>query len=303
MDVDQLRAFVQITRDGSFSRAAETLLIAQPTISNRIHALEKQIGAPLFVRGGRRLQLTPRGERFLTYAQRALELLDEGVDAARTEPRHGGRVSVASTPTLTASLVAPALADLLRLFPHAGVFADTVACEQVMHLLDDGIVRLAVVPSPYAYPPGIEWQELARLHEPLLPVVAPTHPLANREALTWADVREVEWLHVPWTTTHLHDLRRVLPTRDVTLDVPPAVARSLVRTSRWAAFFPPSAVQRDLDRGELRVLPVVDLPDFHRDALLIRHPRGGQLRGAQAALASLLAERMRGAPRPHEAQP
>src|SRR5713226_4527053 len=83
MDTDQLLAFERIVREGSFSAAARQLDIAQPTISARIQTLETEVGGPLFVRGGRHLTLTERGESFLTYAKRALEVLNEGIEAAR----------------------------------------------------------------------------------------------------------------------------------------------------------------------------------------------------------------------------
>ena len=64
MDVAQLEAFDRIVRYLSFSRAAEEMEISQPTISARIQALEAEIGATLFVRGGRYLALTEQVECF-----------------------------------------------------------------------------------------------------------------------------------------------------------------------------------------------------------------------------------------------
>jgi DNA-binding transcriptional LysR family regulator len=76
MDIDQLRAFERIVREGSFSRAARALDITQPTISARIAALERTLGGRLFSRGGRNLTLTERVEQFLPYARRVLEVLE-----------------------------------------------------------------------------------------------------------------------------------------------------------------------------------------------------------------------------------
>ncbi len=55
MDLEQLQAFERIVREGSFSRAARSLDIAQPTISARIQALEVEVGGALFLRGGRKI--------------------------------------------------------------------------------------------------------------------------------------------------------------------------------------------------------------------------------------------------------
>ncbi|MBO0795369.1 MAG: LysR family transcriptional regulator, partial [Ktedonobacteraceae bacterium] len=72
MDIDQLRTFERVVREGSFSRAARSLDISQPTISARIQALEQEVGGALLQRGGRTIALTERGESFLPYARQAI---------------------------------------------------------------------------------------------------------------------------------------------------------------------------------------------------------------------------------------
>ncbi|MBN9000374.1 MAG: LysR family transcriptional regulator [Rhizobiales bacterium] len=71
MDVDQLRSFDRIIRDGSFTKAAARLNVTQATISARIRTLEDQVGGPLLTRG-RKVELTERGATFLPYARRVL---------------------------------------------------------------------------------------------------------------------------------------------------------------------------------------------------------------------------------------
>src|SRR6266508_1676379 len=79
----QLVTFLAIIRTGSFSRAALSLDVAQPTISARVKALEEAAGGALFARRGRSIGLTTRGEAFQAYAERALAVLEEGLRAAR----------------------------------------------------------------------------------------------------------------------------------------------------------------------------------------------------------------------------
>ncbi|HNP72270.1 MAG TPA: LysR family transcriptional regulator, partial [Kouleothrix sp.] len=83
MDTEQLVMFERIAREGSFSRAAWALGVAQPTVSARVQALERAVGGQLFVRGSRGVALTDLGASFLPFARRALEVLDAGVAAAR----------------------------------------------------------------------------------------------------------------------------------------------------------------------------------------------------------------------------
>jgi len=92
VDLEQLATFDRIVREGSFSRAAWALGVAQPTVSARIQALERTVGGPLFRRGGRGVALTDLGLSFLPYARRAIEVLEAGVTAARS------RLAGAKTP-------------------------------------------------------------------------------------------------------------------------------------------------------------------------------------------------------------
>ena len=65
MELGQLEAFDRVARDGTFTRAAESLGLTQPAVSTRISLLEAELGGELFERRGRQLFLTPLGERFL----------------------------------------------------------------------------------------------------------------------------------------------------------------------------------------------------------------------------------------------
>src|SRR4051794_25797735 len=81
---DDLTLFSAVAREGSFGRAASSLFLSQPAVSERIARLERVVGAQLFTRGPRGTTLTAAGQRFLPFAQRAAGLLDEGVRAAAT---------------------------------------------------------------------------------------------------------------------------------------------------------------------------------------------------------------------------
>ena len=93
MDLRALRYFVATAEELNITRAAEKLHMSQPPLSHQLHLLEEELGAPLFLRGHRRLQLTPEGELLL---RRARQLLDA---VALTE--QGAGVSIFPQATLT----------------------------------------------------------------------------------------------------------------------------------------------------------------------------------------------------------
>ena len=73
MDFRHLRYFVAIVEEGTFTRAARKLFVAQPALTKQIHDLEAEIGSPLLVRGARGVSLTPAGAELLGHARALLE--------------------------------------------------------------------------------------------------------------------------------------------------------------------------------------------------------------------------------------
>lgn len=98
LDMNQLRAFVTVAELKSFSRASQKLCRVQSAVSQQIQKLEGHLGADLFIRGGRSLELTPHGEGMLAYAVRILEVNDQAV-ASLTETSYAGTVRVGSSDT------------------------------------------------------------------------------------------------------------------------------------------------------------------------------------------------------------
>ena len=96
MDLRQLEVFVQVVEQGGFSRAAETLYLAQPTVSAHISALEKELGVQLLERSAKRLELTEAGAALLGHARALLAGRDAALEALRPYRQEiAGQVRVA----------------------------------------------------------------------------------------------------------------------------------------------------------------------------------------------------------------
>src|SRR5437588_12390950 len=77
----QVQGFLEVARRGSVSRAAEALFITQPTLTARLHGLERELGTPLFLRTPHGMRLTDAGRAWIPFAERALRALVDGRDA------------------------------------------------------------------------------------------------------------------------------------------------------------------------------------------------------------------------------
>ncbi|UNW07644.1 MULTISPECIES: LysR family transcriptional regulator [unclassified Acinetobacter] len=83
MELRHLRYFITVAQEQSFTRAAEKLFTAQPSLSQQIKDLEQEVGVNLFERSSRKIHLTDEGKAFLAYAEKALENAKLAVASAR----------------------------------------------------------------------------------------------------------------------------------------------------------------------------------------------------------------------------
>lgn len=132
MNFRHLRAFAAIVDAGGFARAAVRLNLSQPALSRQIHALEAELGVPLFDRIGRRVQLTSEGEDLLGRSRRLLAEAESLGERARSlKTGQTGILRIGATPQMIENLLADFLTRYRR--RHPGV---------EIHLVEDGGVRL-----------------------------------------------------------------------------------------------------------------------------------------------------------------
>ncbi|MER8072970.1 LysR substrate-binding domain-containing protein [Streptomyces sp. NPDC094034] len=114
MELRELRSFVAVAASGGFGRAAEQLHIAQPAVSQQVKRLERELGAPLFLRTTRSVELTPAGVRLLERAKVILAEVDRAAEDVRRVQAGGiGKVSVGFVGTATYDLL-PTLSRCVR---------------------------------------------------------------------------------------------------------------------------------------------------------------------------------------------
>ena len=269
MDIDQLLAFERIAREGSFSRAARHLDITQPSISARIQALEQEVGGPLFVRGGRKLALTERGESFLSYVQRALEVLNEGIEAAHlSETGQRGRVTVGTMQSLAGGFLAEAIIEFHNTHPRVSFFARSGHSDQIVEMLYDGLVRLGLIGWPIYNP---DLAELLRFREPLV-LVAPTDSaLARQRVVRLEEAKKARGhlLIVSWGPSTRGFMARIREQAGPMTELPIETVRYILLSGLGAAFVTRASVAEELRCGKIVEVEVEDLPPAYRESTLV----------------------------------
>ncbi|MCK8681553.1 LysR family transcriptional regulator [Streptomyces lichenis] len=180
MQLQQLSYFVAVAETRHFTRAAERVHVSQPSLSQQIRALERDLGAELFSRARGNIALTDAGEALLPLARRILA----DADTARREVQElaqlrSGRVRLGATPSLCTAL----LPDVLRIFHslHPGIqlVIEESGSHDLVRELARGTLDLALVVLPLPAPaPALTTVEL--LQEDLVVVSAATAPPPGR---------------------------------------------------------------------------------------------------------------------------
>ncbi len=121
MNLFYLRYFVTLANVQQYTKAAEQLCIAQPSLSHAISQLEKELGLPLFEKSGRKTTLTRFGEEFLVCAEHTLATLDSGVESLKRSARGDGLIRLGFLRPLGVEFVPRLAAEFLQNRPEANV--------------------------------------------------------------------------------------------------------------------------------------------------------------------------------------
>lgn len=198
MELRHLRYFIAVAEELHFGRAAERLGISQPPLSQQIQALEEEIGARLFERTNRRVELTDAGRLFLDESRQVLAQVDKAVLLARRahlgelgELKIGFTSSAPFTSTIPSSIHA-----FRKAYPDVHLDLQEMSSRQVLKALLEESLQVGVI-RPLALPDAVHWVELFR--EPLVAVLRADYPLAagSEDGLAIAALAEEPFVFFP----------------------------------------------------------------------------------------------------------
>lgn len=191
MQLQQLRYFTAVADTRHFTRAAEREHVAQPSLSQQIRSLERELGAELFHRARGHITLTDAGETLLPLARRILA----DAETARREVQEvaqlrRGRLRLGAPPSLCASLVPDVLRAFHADYPGVDLIVTEDGSQDLVRALADGALDLALIITPLpVQAPALATTELLR--EELVVVSAPDRPapVGRRTRIRVEDLR------------------------------------------------------------------------------------------------------------------
>jgi DNA-binding transcriptional LysR family regulator len=188
VEVRQIEYFVAVAEERHFTRAAQRMHVAQSGLSASIRSLEKELGAALFVRNTRRVELTDAGRALLVEARHTLTTLAAAKDAvAAVQGLLRGTLSVGTLQCLGAVDLLPVLARFHAAHPGVEIQLRQGGSTELIDRVRTGDLDLALVSVPAEGAPGVSFDPLAE--EELILACAPDHPLAQRAEVGLDELR------------------------------------------------------------------------------------------------------------------
>jgi DNA-binding transcriptional LysR family regulator len=292
LDPVSLQLFVAVCEEGSIARAAEREALVASALSKRIGALEAEVGVPLLLRRRRGVEPTPAGEALLARARELLSALE------RVRGELGafglgmqGSVRVLASPSVLAEQLPEDIGRFLAVHPGLNISLDERTSPDIVRSLREGAADL-----------GVLWDlaDLTGLHvvpyrsDHLCVAMAPSHPLARRPALSYADT--LDQVSVGVAPGGLMDqlMRRQaaligrLPSHRIQVSTIDAACR-IVAAGLGLAVLPREVAVPHAGAGRLALVPLTDAWAVRRFVVATRP------KPLQSASARLLAQHLQAA--------
>lgn len=292
LNLYKLEIFNTVAMEGSFSKAAERLLLTQPAVSQHVRDLESGLSKALFERTPRGVKLTPAGEILLDYTRCILRLMTEAEQALTSLDRlEQGNIAIGATPSASVYLLPGWIQDFHQRFPGLGILLRTdttpnITADILAGKLDLGFVEGEL--QPEARINSLALQELE-----LLVVVGAGHRFWERMRVSLRDLNGETFIARPpgsqtraWIDQVLQQ-HGVLPRVIAEFDNPEAIKQA-VASGMGAAILPDLALQNE-DQHKLHAIPIQE-QDLRRTLKLV-WAADGVLKPVSRAFLAQLSER------------
>ena len=290
LDLGRITAFVTVARTGSISRAAEALFVTQPALTARLQALERSLGAQLFVRSRQGSRLTDAGRALLPHAERALSALGRGREAVEDMVSGGaGRLTIGAAPAIS-TYVLPAMLHRFQA-GHPGVRLSVRSghSEEILEMVLREEVEVGLM-RPIQHP---EVTATLLYEDELVLVVHRGHRFAAGGHVRMGELASENLILFDRTSSY-HELTSAIvrqagisPRGQLDVDNIDA-AKRMVEQRLGIALLPQTAVQAEIGAGRLVPVTITDMAPVRRQIVVARRRDAGEVSPVLAAFLATL---------------
>ncbi|MFC7392368.1 cidABC operon transcriptional activator CidR [Scopulibacillus cellulosilyticus] len=188
MDVRHLQYFLEVAKQKSFTKAAKTLHITQPTISKMIKDIETECGVTLLERTGRKAVMTDAGEIVYKRAQQIVQSFDNlANELSDLMNIKRGKITVGLPPMVGAHFFPKILGQFREAYPEIIIQVFEDGAKKVIHDVESGALEIGVAVQPVDQE---RFHAISFVKESLRLVVHPDHPLASKEEVKLVELKD-----------------------------------------------------------------------------------------------------------------
>lgn len=273
MELKQLKTFVVVAENMSFSKAAKSLNFAQSSISDQIKLLESDLNCKLFERLGRKIFLTNEGEKLLSYAHKILNLCDEASRDLTGCLTTSGRLNIAMAETLCVYKLPEFFKKYSTLYPDVDLELRIGNCEEFVNLIRSNKMDLAFTLGDDINCPDIISETLYK--EPLILICSASDYLANKNNIKLSELENKKLILTQKNCTYRINFENYLssinvkPKSVLSLESIEAIKQYVI-SGFGVSYLPQICVEKEIKNGQLVKLHH-DGPNFFANAQLIYH--------------------------------
>lgn len=188
MDIRTIQYFLAVVREGTISAAAEALHVAQPSLSRQMKELEAELGAPLFVRGNRKITLTEEGIVLRRRAEEIVNLMRMTEEEITQVKNHvSGTIRIGAGESKSFHFLSRTASNLAKMHPDIRFHITSGDTHDLMNELTDGLIDFAVIFTDVDHD---LYQSIALPMRERFGVLMPkAHPLARKETVRIRDLK------------------------------------------------------------------------------------------------------------------
>lgn len=263
MDLHYLWLFYKVAQHQSFSKAAEELLLSQPTISMQVKKLESELGITLFDRFGKNIYLSREGEFIFSYANKIFETVKELEDQLAVQKgKIIGNIHIGASNTPGAYILPYLIGAFKQQYPDINAHLHIGNTHEILNMIITNQIDFAVIGGDYDYKKTFITKKL--LDDTVIMIGSPKNPLTQKEHVLAQDLKNLPFIaHEP--DSNLFDYTQHIIKSDlgITSNISMVLGnisaiKNAVAADLGISIVPLSSVKRDLETGMVRKISVVD---------------------------------------------
>lgn len=186
MNERRLRIFYEVGKELNMTKVAEKLYVSQPSVSQTINDLERDLQVKLFDRIGKRLYLTEEGKVFLNYVRRILNIYDEAVNVIKEMNKvQRGKLKIGASTTIGIYILPDIIGAFSKKYPNIDISIIVENTKNIVKLLEENRLDIAFVEGP-VHSEEIEVEKFC--DDELVFITSKDHPWTKKKVIQKSDV-------------------------------------------------------------------------------------------------------------------